>query len=80
MRATSRVIGISINTVWKLFENAGKACATYHDEAIEGVKAERIQCDEIWSFTSAKQKTVDNLGDGAVRCPVIRRPLGFSGM
>ncbi len=58
MRATSRLAKVSINTVYRLLEEAGKACAEYHDEAVRDVKAARIQCDEIWSFTYAKQKNV----------------------
>ncbi|MEM7709907.1 MAG: IS1 family transposase, partial [Pseudomonadota bacterium] len=46
------------NTVSKLLVDAGNACAAYHDETVRGVKAERVQCDEIWSFTYAKQKNV----------------------
>ena len=30
----------------------------FHDENVRGVKAKRIQVDEIWSFTYAKQKNV----------------------
>jgi len=30
----------------------------YHDQYVRGVKATRVQCDEIWSFTYAKQKNV----------------------
>ncbi|MES1255164.1 MAG: IS1 family transposase, partial [Acidobacteriota bacterium] len=29
-----------------------------HDETVRGVKARRVQVDEIWSFTYAKQKNV----------------------
>ena len=58
MRAISRMTGVSINTVSKLLVDAGKACAAFHDAAVRNVKAERIQCDEIWSFTYAKQKNV----------------------
>ena len=58
MRSISRVVGVSINTVSKLLVDAGEACATYHDEHVRGVKASRIQCDEIWSFCYAKQKNV----------------------
>lgn len=58
MRATSRLTGVSINTVSKLLVDAGKACAAYHDEAVRGVEAKRVQCDEIWSFTYAKAKNV----------------------
>ena len=38
--------------------DAGKACAAFHDEKVRGVKASRVQCDEIWRFTYAKQKNV----------------------
>lgn len=56
MRSISRVCDVSINTVSKLLVDAGKACAAYHDENVRGVKAKRVQCDEIWSFVYAKQK------------------------
>lgn len=58
MRTTSRVAGVSINTVTKLLIRAGEACAAYHDEHVREVKAQRVQCDEIWSFVYAKQKNV----------------------
>jgi len=56
MRSTSRVTGASINTVSKLLIEAGQACLEFHDENVRGLKSERIQCDEIWSFCYAKQK------------------------
>ena len=58
MRSISRVCDVSINTVSKLLIDAGKACAAFHDEKVRGVKARRVQVDEIWSFTYAKQKNV----------------------
>ena len=58
MRAISRVADVSINTVTKLLIDAGLACARFHDEAVRGVKARQIQCDEIWSFCYAKAKNV----------------------
>lgn len=58
IRSISRVVDVSINTVTKLLEDAGEACAAYHDEHVRGVKATRIQCDEIWSFCYSKQKNV----------------------
>ena len=59
LRAISRVEEVSINTVTKLLVDAGNACAAYHDETVRGVRAERIQVDEIWSFIYAKQKNVE---------------------
>ncbi len=58
MRSISRVADVSINTISKLLVDAGKACAAFHDEKVRGVKARRVQVDEIWSFTAAKQKNV----------------------
>ncbi|MGN6363352.1 IS1 family transposase [Asticcacaulis taihuensis] len=58
IRAITRLTGTSKNTVTKLLCDAGKACMAYHDENVVNVKAARIQVDEIWSFTYAKQKNV----------------------
>jgi IS1 family transposase len=58
MRSVSRLADVSINTVAKLLIDAGNFCAAFHDDNVQGVKAKRIQCDEIWSFTYAKQKNV----------------------
>ncbi len=58
MRAVSRVADVSINTVTKVLCETGRACADYHDVHVRGVKAKRIECDEIWTFCYAKQKNV----------------------
>ncbi len=58
MRSISRVADVSINTVSALLVDAGKACAAHHDAAVRGVRAKRIQADEIWSFCYAKEKNV----------------------
>jgi IS1 family transposase len=58
MRSVSRVTGVSFNTVVKLLVDAGKLCAAFHDERVRNVKSQRVQCDEIWSFSYAKAKNV----------------------
>ena len=58
MRATARLADVSFNTVAKLLIDAGKVCADLHDERVQNVIASKVQCDEIWSFTAAKQKNV----------------------
>lgn len=58
IRAITRVTGASKNTVIKLLVDTGKACMAFHDANVQDVKAKRIQVDEIWSFTYAKQKNV----------------------
>ena len=59
MRAIARLTGASFNTISKLLIDAGEACAAYHDENVRNVKAARVQCDEIWTFTYAKQKNAE---------------------
>jgi IS1 family transposase len=58
MRSVSRLADVSINTVTKLLEDAGRFCAGFHDAKVRGVRAKRVQVDEIWSFTAAKEKNV----------------------
>jgi IS1 family transposase len=58
MRATSRMVGCSINTVTKLLIEVGIACAKYQDKALRNLFCKRIQCDEVWSFCYAKEKNV----------------------
>ncbi|HEV2628046.1 MAG TPA: IS1 family transposase [Pseudolabrys sp.] len=58
MRSVSRVCGVSINTVTKLLVDAGNVCAAYHHENVRNVASKSIQCDEIWSFSYAKQKNL----------------------
>jgi IS1 family transposase len=58
LRSVTRITGVSLNTVTKLLVDAGRACEVFHDRAVRDVKARRVQCDEVWSFTYAKQKNV----------------------
>ena len=58
LRSASRIAGVSITTVTKLFVEAGEACAMYHDEHVVNVRASHVQCDEIWAFCYTKEKNV----------------------
>lgn len=58
LRATSRLVGCSINTVTKLLVDVGNACADYQDKTLRNLPCKNIQCDEIWSFCYAKEKNV----------------------
>ena len=55
INAISRLTGASKNTVLKLLGQAGAACMAHHDMAVRGVKAQRVECDEIWSFNYCKK-------------------------
>ena len=61
LRATTRIIremqgGCSINTVTKLLEEVGEACAWYQDKHLVNLPCKRVQVNEIWSFVYSKQK------------------------
>jgi IS1 family transposase len=66
IRTTVRMTGVAKNTVLKLLVDAGKACARYQHENIRGVKTQRIQCDEIWSFVGMKEKQVPDGRKGEI--------------
>ena len=58
MRAITRLVGCSINTVTALLIDVGQACSAYQDKAMRNLPCKRIQCDEIWSFCYSKEKNV----------------------
>lgn len=58
MRATGRLCDVAQNSVLTLLEQAGQACLWMHDDLVRNLKAERVQCDEVWAFCYAKQKNV----------------------
>ncbi len=58
IRAIERTTGINKNTIIRLLNDAGRALGAYQDQVFQNLKCERVQVDEIWSFTYAKQKNV----------------------
>lgn len=56
MRATTRLLGCSINTVTKLLVDLGTACLLYQNEVMRDLPCQRIQVDELWAFCYSKQK------------------------
>lgn len=58
IRAVARVTGTSKNTVARLLNDAGVALGAYQDRVFRDLQCERVQVDDIWSFTYAKQKNV----------------------
>jgi len=68
MRAITRLVGCSINTVTKLLEDVGFACSLYQNEVMRNLPCKRVQCDEIWAFCGSKEKNV---------APEHRGELGF---
>src|ERR1700686_3040080 len=67
INATCRMLGVGKHTVLRLLEDAGCACAAYHDTMVRGLRVGRVQCDEIWSFVYGKDKnlTIEQVNAGA---------------
>ena len=59
MRSISRVTGVSMRAITKLLEDAGDACAAFHDRAVRRVQCSEVQMDEIWAFIYAKESNVE---------------------
>jgi IS1 family transposase len=58
IRGIARLMDVSPVTVLRYLELAGTACAAFHDENVRDVKAQRVECDEIWSFNYCKRANV----------------------
>lgn len=58
INATVRLTGVSKPTILKLIRELGAACADHHNRHVRGLKPERVQTDEVWSFNYCKQKHV----------------------
>lgn len=58
IRSTCRLTGASKGTVLKLLADMGAVCEAFHNGAVRGLRSERLQCDEIWSFCYAKEKNL----------------------
>lgn len=58
LRSTSRMVGVSINTVTKLLIDAGKACARFQHDAMRNLTCARLQLDEIWGFVGMKDRNI----------------------
>ena len=63
IRATSRIVGCSKNTVNKLQLQLGEACGDFQDALFRDLGCRRFQADEIWSFCQKKAKTARGKGE-----------------
>ena len=62
LRATSRMTGLSRNTLGDLLLIVGERCETFSRAMIKDVEATDVQADEIWSFVGMKEKTRKRIG------------------
>lgn len=57
-RAVARLTGADRKTVARLALRVGRGCAELHDRMMVGVRVQRLELDETWSFVGKKQKNV----------------------
>ena len=58
VRATCRMTGSAKGTVLKLLREVGAACLAFQRSQMQNLPCKRIQCDEIWSFVGARERTI----------------------
>ncbi|QNI31001.1 DDE-type integrase/transposase/recombinase [Alloacidobacterium dinghuense] len=58
IRSTERMTGIHRDTIMRLTTRTGKACFNFLDKKVRGVRAERVQADEIWTYVFKKQARI----------------------
>jgi IS1 family transposase len=58
IRTASRLTGVNRGTVGGLALRVGMGCMELHDRIMVGVRTERLELDEAWSFVGKKQKNV----------------------
>ena len=58
VRAAARITGVNRGTVAALALKIGRGAAEIHDRMMVGVRASRIECDELWGFVAKKQARV----------------------
>src|ERR1700749_578973 len=58
IRTAARLTGVNRGTVGSLALRVGMGCMELHDRIMVGVRTERLELDEAWSFVGKKQKNV----------------------
>ncbi len=71
VNAIGRTSGVSKPSILKLLVDIGQVCSDYQDATLRNLPCKRIQCDEIWAFVQAKDKTIerkrgDKTGRGSI--------------
>lgn len=58
IRTASRLTGVNRGTVGTLALRVGMGCMELHDRLMVGIRTDRLELDEAWSFVAKKQKNV----------------------
>ena len=57
IRSIERITGVHRDTIMRLGIRVGEGCKKIMDEKLRGLNCKNIECDEIWGFIGAKNKT-----------------------
>ena len=58
VNAKSRLTGVGKQAILRLLNDLGTVCANFHHEKMRGTKPTRVECDAVWSFAYAKEKSL----------------------
>ena len=59
IRATARLAGVNRKTVGNLALHVGIGACELHDRTMVGIRVNRLELDELWSFVAKKQKRAE---------------------
>jgi IS1 family transposase len=59
IRATARITGVNRKTVGTLALQVGIGACELHDRTMVGIRVNRLELDELWSFVAKKQKRAE---------------------
>jgi IS1 family transposase len=62
IRSVERMTGVHRDTIMRLLVTVGDRCALLLNERMRGLRVQRLEFDEIWTYVAKKQKRV-TLGD-----------------
>ncbi len=58
IRSTERMTGVHRDTLMRLLIRVGNGCAQFLDKYVRGVRASKVQVDEIWTYVFKKQARI----------------------
>jgi IS1 family transposase len=58
VRGTSRLVGVTVETILKLLLAVGTGCAALLNESMRDLPCRRLELDELWAFVQKKQRHV----------------------
>jgi IS1 family transposase len=64
INATARLCRVSKLTVLRLLSDVGRLCQDFHDLTVRGLRSQKLQLDEIWSYCGCKQSSKNKGANG----------------